>query len=138
MPYFSQQSECSFPPRSSLRSTLPLHRSPTDEAISSPEKLFGTASLSSVLLQSAFEPFIRGACFAAVGLLSKPKMPQGQPKDICYRWQLDINSSESSLETESVRLTELGSEGPFSVTEAQKSVDVDRGTAKGSQQQIPP
>ena len=80
----------------------------------------------------------RGACFAAVGLLSKPKKATGQPKDICYRWQLDINSSESSLETESVGLTELGSEGPFRSQRSAKTVDVDRVIAKGSQQQIPP
>jgi hypothetical protein len=61
------------------------------------------------------------------------EMPQDQPKGICYRWQVGINSSESSLETESVGLTELGSEDSFSVAEKRKSLLI-----LTAEQQIPP
>jgi hypothetical protein len=73
MPYFSQKAECSLPPRSSVRSTRLLYRSPINEVISSPEMPFGTASLSSALLQSGLEPIVRGACFAAVGRGHSPR-----------------------------------------------------------------
>lgn len=62
-----------------------------------------------------------------------PRRPQDQPKAICNRWQVDINSSESSLETESVGLTELGSEGQFSVAEKRKKLLTLTG-----EQEIPP
>jgi hypothetical protein len=35
-----------------------------------------------------------------LGSVTAQEMPQDQPKEIGYRWQVGINSSESSLETE--------------------------------------
>jgi hypothetical protein len=80
-----------------------------------------------------FEHFVRDACLQLLGSVTAQEMPQDQPKDICYRWQVGINSSESSLETESVGLTELGSEDSFSGAEKRISL-----LTLTAEQQIPP
>jgi hypothetical protein len=91
-------------------------------------------ALLSALLQSAFEPIVRDACFADCWARSQPKRGHKiNPKTCVIAGKWISITLRAHWKTESVGLTELGSEDSFSGAEKRKSL-----LTLTAEQQIPP